>query len=161
LYRELNALAKAGLLIRSEVGNQVHYQANPSCPIYEEMRAILRKTFGIADVLREALEPVAGRIKLAFVYGSVARGEERAASDVDVLLIGRLKFTDAVLALSSAEQGLRREVNPHVYSVAEFQHKVADREPFLVRVMKEPKIYLIGTDDDFGKLVKHRPAEAA
>ncbi len=158
LYRELNALAQAGLLARKTVGNQVHYRADPTCPIYEEMRGILRKTFGIADVLREALKPLADRIKFAFVYGSVARGEERAGSDVDVMIVGRLKFSDAVLALSPAEESLRREVNPHVYSAREFQAKVAGGDPFLTRVLEGPKIYLFGADDDPGKSGKHRAA---
>jgi len=161
LYRELSSLALAGLLIRSPFGNQVHYRANPACPIYEELRGILRKTFGVADVLRDALELHADRIEVAFVYGSVARGEERAASDVDVMIIGSLKFADAVLALSTAEEMLRREVNPHVYSLREFKKKFAAREPFLVRVTEGPKIYLTGTEDDLGKLAGHRAAASA
>lgn len=161
LYRELNALEQSGLLVRRALGNQVHYQANTACPIYEEMRGILRKTFGVADVLREALNPVADRIRLAFVYGSVARGEERAGSDVDTMIVGKLKFSDAVIALSSAEESLRREVNPHVYSPREFAGKIADADPFLTRVLEGPKLYLIGTDDDLGKLVKHRATKAA
>jgi predicted nucleotidyltransferase len=161
LYRELSSLAEAGLLVRSPFGNQIHYRANPACPIYEELRGILRKTFGVADILRDALEPVADQIEAAFVYGSVARGEERAASDVDVLIIGKLKFSDAVLALSSAEELLRREVNPHVYSTREFRKKVTDREPYLVRVMQNPKIYLMGNDHDLGKLAGHRAAASA
>jgi predicted nucleotidyltransferase len=161
LYRELNALAQAGLLVRRQLGNQVHYQANAACPIYEEMRGILRKTFGVADVLRAALEPAADQVKLAFIYGSVARGEEKAGSDVDVMIVGKLKFSDTVVALSPAEESLRREVNPHVYSAREFASKVAGADPFLTRVVEGPKIYLIGTDDDLGKLVKHRPTKAA
>lgn len=161
LYRELNSLAEAGLLIRSPFGNQVHYRANSACPIYEELRGILRKTFGIADVLRAALESVAARVNVAFVYGSIASGKERAASDVDVMIIGRLKFSDAVLALSPAEEMLRREVNPHVYSPTEFRKKFADGEPFIARVFEEPKIYLTGTEDDLGKLAGHRTAASA
>lgn len=161
LYRELGSLAEAELLFRSPVGNQVHYRANPACPIYEELRGILRKTFGVADILREALEPIANQVDVAFIYGSVARGDERATSDVDVMIIGRLKFSDAVLAFSSAEERLRREVNPHVYSSREFKQKIADREPYLVRVVEGPNIFLIGTVDDLGKLVKRRASKAA
>ena len=147
--------------MRSPFGNQVHYRANPACPIYEELRGILRKTFGVADILREALEPVAKQVDVAFIYGSVARGDERAASDVDVMIIGKLKFGDAVLALSSAEEKLRREVNPHVYSPREFKEKFANREPYLMRVAEGAKIFLIGTDDDLGKLAKHRSAKVS
>lgn len=161
LYRELNSLAEAGLLVRSPFGNQVHYRANPACPIYEELRGILRKTFGVADVLREALKSVSDQVSIAFVYGSVARGDERASSDVDVMIIGKLKFGDAALALSAAEEILRREVNPHVYSSREFKSKLAEREPFLVRVVEGPKIFLTGGEDDLGKLAGHRAAASA
>ncbi len=161
LYRELSSLAEAGLLVRSPFGNQIHYRANSACPIYEELRGILRKTFGVADVLRDVLEPVSDQIEVAFVYGSVARGAERAASDVDVMIIGKLKFSDAVLALSSAEEMLRREVNPHVYSAREFKKKFADREPYLVRVVQNPKIYFMGNDNDLGKLAGHRTTASA
>ena len=161
LYRELNSLAVAGLLTRSPFGNQIHYRANPACPIYEELRGILRKTFGVADVLRAALEPRADWIDVAFVYGSVARGEERAASDVDVMIIGKLKFSDAVLALSPAEEMLRREVNPHVYSAREFKKKFTDGEPYLARAVQGSKIYLMGNDDDLGKLARHRTTASA
>jgi predicted nucleotidyltransferase len=161
LYRELGALAEAGLLRRRAQGNQVHYSANPACPIYEELRGIFRKTAGIADVLREALAPLRAKIELAFVYGSVATGTERALSDVDVMIVGRLKFADAVGALAAAEESLRREVNPHVYGVREIHAKLAAREPFLIRVVKGPKIFLMGNADDLGKLVEHRAAQAA
>jgi len=161
LYRELSSLAQAGLLIRSPFGNQIHYRANPACPIYDELRGILRKTFGVADVLRAALEPLADRMEVAFVYGSVARGEERAASDIDVMIIGKLKFSDAVLALSGAEEMLRREVNPHVYSAREFKKKFTDAEPYLVRAVQGSKIYLMGNDDDLGKLAEHRTTASA
>lgn len=161
LYRELNSLAEAGLLERKPFGNQIHYRANSTCPIYDELRGILRKTFGVADVLRDALEPVAAQISVAFVYGSLARGEERAKSDVDVMIIGKLKFSDAVLALSTAEEMLRREVNPHIYSQREFKTKFADKEPFLLRVMESPKIYITGTENDFGKLAGNRATSPA
>ncbi len=161
LLRELSALSEAGLLKWRRVGNQAHYQADPSCPIYEELRGILKKTSGVADVLREALAPLAPRVKVAFIYGSIASGEERALSDVDVMIIGKVKFEEAVLVFSPAEETLRREVNPHVYWPAEFRRKSAGQEPFLQRVVAGPKIYLIGDTDDLGKLVKHRPAQAA
>ena len=93
LLRELNQLADAGLLVRRPVGNQVHFQANSQSPVYEDLRNVLKKTAGVADVLREALEPVKDRIDTAFVYGSVARGDEHAGSDIDVMIVGKLSFT--------------------------------------------------------------------
>lgn len=161
LYRELAMLAEAGLLLRRAQGNQVHYQANPDSPIYEELRGILRKTTGIADVLRKPLARLADRVKLAFVYGSIASGKEGARSDVDVMLVGDLKFEEAIRALAPAEKTLRREINPHVYGLREFRAKLAGKEPFLRRVLEEPKILLIGELHDLEKSRGHRTAKAA
>lgn len=161
LVRELNQLAESGLLLRKPVGNQIHYQANPACPIYEELRSILKKTSGLADVLRAALEPLADRVQAAFVYGSVARGDERAGSDLDVMVVGDAKFADVAQALTPAQETLRREINPNVYRTAEFGAKLAAGEPFLQRVMEDPKIYLVGSEDDLRQPVAHRKAQGA
>ena len=161
LVRELNQLAESGLLLRRPVGNQIHYQANPACPIYEELRGILKKTSGLADVLRAALEPLADRVQAAFVYGSVARGDERAGSDLDVLIVGNAKFADVAQALAPAQETLRREINPNVYRTHEFGAKLAAGEPFLQRVMEDPKIYLIGGEGDLRQPVAHRKAQGA
>jgi len=160
LYRELATLAEAGLLLRRTQGNQVHYQANPNSPIYEELRGILKKTTGIADVLRKALAPLVDRIKLAFIYGSIASGKEGARSDVDLMIVGELKFEDALHALARAEKAIRREINPHVYGQREFRAKLAGKEPFLRRILDEPKILLIGDLHDFEKSRGHRTAKA-
>lgn len=161
LLRELNALAKAGVLVRKPLGNQVHFQANPACPIYEDLRNILKKTVGVADVLREALAPLRDRIRVAFVYGSVARGDERARSDLDVLVVGEASFGDVVAALAPAQESLRREVNPNVYPALEFRKKLAAGDPFLRRVMAERKIFIAGGEDDLGKPAADRPAQGA
>lgn len=161
LYRELVALAEAGLLVREPRGNQVHYRANPACPIYEELRAILRKTTGMADVIGAALAPLAGRIKSAFVYGSMAGGTERAGSDVDLMIVGEIKFEEALLALSGAEGAVRREINPHVYGVKEFRSKATGRDGFIARVLHGPRIFVIGDDHDLEKLAGHRAAQSA
>jgi predicted nucleotidyltransferase len=161
LLRELNALAAAGVLLRKPVGNQVHFQANPDCPIYEELRSILKKTVGVADVLREALAPLGPKVRAAFVYGSVARGDERARSDLDVMVVGEASFGDVVAALAPAQESLRREVNPNVYPALEFRKKLAARDPFLKRVLAGHKIYIVGGEDDLGKPAAHRPAQGA
>jgi predicted nucleotidyltransferase len=159
LLRELKTLADAGVLVRKPVGNQVHFQANPACPVYEELRGILKKTVGVADVLREALAPIAGRIVAAFVYGSLATDEERAGSDVDVMIIGEVSFADVVDALAPLQEVLRREVNPNVYSALEFRKKLAAGEPFLRRVLGGRKIFIIGSEDELGKPATHRKAQ--
>lgn len=157
MLRELNALADAGVLTRKRVGNQVRFQANPDCPIYEDLRNILKRTAGVADVLRESLEPLADRILTAFVYGSVARGDERPGSDLDLMIIGEVSFADVIGALSPAHEVLRREIHPTVYPPAEFRVKLRV-EPFLARVLADRKIFVIGGEDDLGKLATHREA---
>jgi len=161
LLRELNALAAAGVLVRRRVGNQVHFQADRASPIYEELRGILKKTVGVADVLREALAPLGKKVRAAFVYGSVARGDERARSDLDVLVVGDASFGDVVAALAPAQQSLRREVNPNVYPALEFSKKLAAGDAFLKRVLADRKIFVVGSEDDLGKPAAHRPAQGA
>ena len=161
LLREVNALAASGVLLRKRVGNQVHFQANPGCPIYEDLRNILKKTVGMADVLREALAPLAGRIRAAFIYGSMASGEERAGSDVDLMIVGEIRLGEAVAALAPAQALLRREVNPNVYPALEFRRKAAAGEAFVSRVLAERKIFIIGGEDDLGKPAAHRKAQGA
>jgi len=161
VQRELENLHRAGLIRREQRANQVFYSPNPDTPIYEELKAIAFKTFGVADVLRELLLPLAPRITAAFIYGSIARGEGTARSDVDVLIVGGIKFSDAVLALEPAERRLRRSVNPNVYSKSEFRSKLREKGGFLQRVIGEPRLFLIGGDHDLGQLAGHRKAEAA
>jgi predicted nucleotidyltransferase len=161
LLRELNLLADAGILNRKPVGNQVQYQANAACPIFDDLRNVLKKTAGIADVLREALEPLAGRIAAAFVYGSIARGDERPGSDLDLMIVGEAKFADVVQALAPAQETLRRAINPNLYPPAEFGAKLSSGDPFLKRVMADRKIFLIGGEHDLGQPRSDRQAQAA
>lgn len=161
LLRELNALADAGVLVRKPVGNQVQFQANAACPVYEELRGILKKTVGVADVLRESLVSIAPKISAAFVYGSVASDEERPGSDLDLMIVGDARFADVVGALAPAQALLRREVNPSVYSALEFKKKLTAGEPFLRRVLAGQKIFIIGGEDELGKLGAHRKAQGA
>lgn len=161
LLRELNALAEAGVLERRQVGNQVHFRANAGSPIYEDLRNILKKTVGVADVLREALAPLAAKIRAAFVYGSIARGDERPGSDLDLMIVGEVRFADVVAALAPAQETLRREVNPNLYPALEFRKKRAAGEPFLKRVLADRKIFILGGEDDLGKPAAHRKAQGA
>lgn len=158
LHRELKALADAGLLQRSASGNQVKYRADVSCPIFTELSGIFRKTAGLADVLKELLVPLEKKIALAFVFGSIAQGKARQGSDIDVLVVGSVSFADVVEACHAGTQQLGREVNPVVMTKAAFLKKHRDGDRFVSRVTKEPKIFLIGDKDEFGKLVEDRAA---
>ena len=139
------------------MGNQVRYAANSSNAIYPELASILRKTVGVADVLADALAPVAASIAAAFVFGSVARGTETAGSDVDVLLIGSLGFGEAVKLLYPAQTTFGREINPKVFTVAEWRSKLKSKDPFVKDVLAKPKIHLIGNDDELAKLGRRQP----
>jgi predicted nucleotidyltransferase len=158
LHRELKLLCDAGLLVRSVAGNQVRYQVDRACPIQEELASIFRKTAGLADVLREALAPLAGKIRMAFIFGSVAQGKERATSDVDVLVVGSVSFAAVVGVMSEAAERLRREVNPVVMTKAAFAAKLVERDRFITRLAIEPKIFLIGDADEFAELTENRAA---
>lgn len=157
LNKELTKLHAAGLLERERVGNQVRYTANRASPIYPELSAILRKTIGLADVLADALAPSAPAISVAFVFGSMARATETARSDVDVMLIASLGFGDAVKLLYPAQAVLGREINPAVFSVDEWRARLRAKDPFVREVLAQPKIFLIGTDDELEKLGRRQP----
>jgi predicted nucleotidyltransferase/biotin operon repressor len=158
LHRELQTLTKSGVLTRRQTGRQVFYAADRSCPIFDELAGLLRKTTGLADVLRDALAPIADRVEFAFVYGSMASGNATGHSDVDVMVLGDVGFSDVVRALGSTQATLRREVNPTVMKPVEFARKRRARDGFVASVHREPKIWLIGNDDDLAKLGKNRPA---
>jgi len=161
LHRELKLLSDAGLLQRTADGNQVRYQLDRSCPIQEELAGIFRKTFGLADVLRGALSPIARKIRVAFVFGSVAQGKERATSDVDVLVVGSATFAAVVEVLSRAGERLRRNVNPVVMTKAVFDAKLASRDRFVSRIAREPKIYLLGDDGELAEPAEDRADQGA
>ena len=157
----MNQLADAGVLSRKPVGNQVQFQANSACPIYEDLRNMLKKTMGIVDVLRDALEPLADRVHAAFIYGSIARGDERAGSDLDVMILGEASFPEVVHALAGAREILRREINPNLYPTREFRKKAAAGDPFLKRVLADKKLFVIGDSNDLAQSASHRQAQSA
>ncbi len=150
--RELARWVEAGLLLRTRHGNQVHYQANRECPVFEELRSLAVKTAGVADVLREGLASLAARITVAFVHGSVARGTEKAASDVDLVVIGEVSFTEVVAATRPLQDTLGREVNPTVYPVREFRAKLRAKHQFVRSLVETPKIFVVGGDREFSRL---------
>ena len=149
VQRELARLADSGLVAVSRVGTQKHYQANPKSPIFAELCAIAQKTVGLAEPLREALAPLAKRIAAAFVFGSVAKRSDTAASDIDVLVLSdSVDYADVFAALQSAETKLGRTVNPTVYTPANWRRKRKDGNAFAVKVAAQPKVFLIGTEED-------------
>ena len=147
---------RPGLLDREQVGNQLRYWANRSHQIYPELAGILRKTVGLANVLLEALGPLAKKIKVGFVFGSMARGPESMGSDVDVLIVGSLSFGAVVDAFFPVQQQLGREINPKVFSATEWNTKLAKKDGFITHVLADPKIFLIGDERDLAELARRK-----
>lgn len=154
MAKELSQLSASGLLLKHKVGNQVLFSANVSHPVYTDLGGLLRKTVGLADVLIDALAGVANQIQVALVYGSVARAAEHAESDVDVLIIGDISFSDAATALYAPQESLRREINPKVYRVDEWRARVESQSTFVKDILSRPKIFLLGTQNDLDALTE-------
>jgi predicted nucleotidyltransferase len=148
--RELQRFVDAGLVTRRAAGNQVRFQADTSCLVYEELAAMLRKTTGIADLVREALLPLADRIDFAALFGSVAGGREGPRSDIDLLIVGDVDFDTVVAATHPLEARLGRPINPSIFSASAFRAKRAETGGFVSRVLGAPMIPLLGTRDDLG-----------
>ena len=161
VQRELARLAGAGLLVRTRVGSQVHFQANAASPVFDELKSLMVKSAGVGDVLRAALALLAEQMQVAFLYGSLARGVGGAESDVDVMVVGDASFGDVVSALQPAQEVIGREVNPSVYSAKEFSAKLRAKHHFLSSVMAAPKVFLAGSEHELKRLAKSPLAHRA
>ncbi len=145
IRRELGKLCSVGLVTETRQGNQNHYQANPTNPVYSELKGIIDKTFGVVGVLAAALEQSLPEVTYAFVYGSVAKGREGAESDIDLMLISdSLGYSDVMSLLLSAEQQLGRKINPTLYSQKEFDQRIMGRQNFLAQVLEQSTLWLHG-----------------
>lgn len=147
--RVLSRLAAAGLVTVAEVGNQKHYQANRKSPIFAELQALVVKTVGLVEPLRRALEPAAARIRLAFVYGSIAKGTDTAKSDVDLLVVSDdLTHFDAYELLLPVEALLGRQISPNVFGSDEWRRKKAEADSFAARIARQPRLFVLGEEGD-------------
>ena len=151
--RELARLQRSGLVSVERIGNQKHYRANRQSPIFEELHRLVLKTIGLREPLKDSLAPYADRIKIAFVYGSVAKGLDRAQSDIDLMVIGEdLDYSDLYVGLQKAETLLRRQVNPNFVSPQGWQRKLSQKNPFITKINAEPKIFVFGSNDELDRL---------
>ena len=149
VQRELAKLVASGLVVISVQGTQKRYRANACAPIHDELVAIVRKTVAMADPIREALSPLADRIVAAFIYGSIAKRRDHAGSDIDLMIVSdTLSYAEVMLALHPLAEGLGREINPTLYALEELQRRLRDDNAFVTRVLDQPKLWLIGGDDD-------------
>lgn len=161
LSRELVRLEKTGVLVSATEGRQKYYQANRRSPVFDELHGLMLKTAGVADTLRKALEPRAGDITLAFIFGSMAGKTENRLSDVDLLVVGDISFGDVVDLVSDAERALSREVNPVVYTVAEFRKRSSEDHHFVRDILSGDKILLVGDENELRTLAGNRLAKGA
>lgn len=159
--RELARLERTGILISSSEGKQKYYQANQKSPIFNELHMMILKTVGVADVLRSALAPAVKKIKLAFIFGSIASGMETRISDIDMIVIGGATFSEIIALVSPAQKTLGREINPVVYPVSEFKQKIQDNQNFLKTVSNSDKVFLMGDEDELARLVGKRLSKSS
>ena len=151
LQRDLRDLTKAGILKNHRQGRMAYYQANSDSPVYAELRGLLLKTAGLVDVLAEGLKPLASKLRFAFVYGSIASGQESSDSDVDLMVIGRASPVELALPLRHARELLGRDINPTVYTPREFDKKRSAKDHFLTSVLTKPRLFVKGSEDDLVK----------
>lgn len=149
VQRELKRFSSSGLVTVKRIGKQKHYQANPDCPVFDELCALVRKTVAMVDPIRQALAPLAARITLALIYGSVAKGTATASSDIDLLVVADgLTLEEVYSALAPVESSLDRKISPTLYTPKEFEIRRAAGNPFLTRVLEGEHLILIGSEDD-------------
>jgi uncharacterized protein len=150
IKRELERMTASGIIIQKRIGNQNHYQANESCPVYQELLGIVRKTFGIADVIKTALTPIFDRILFAFIYGSIAKSEDSSKSDIDLLVISdKLTYSEVMERLIEVEGSLGRVVNPTIYDLNQIKQKLKQDNAFVARIIEQPKIWIKEDQDVF------------
>lgn len=150
LQRELQDLTEAGILKTHRQGRMAYYQANADSPVFSDLRGLLLKTAGLVDVLADTLKPLAAKLRIVFVYGSIA-GNEQSDSDIDLMVFGTVSPAELALPLRRARELLGREVNPTVYTRAEFDKKRAAKDHFLTRVLDKPRLFVLGNSDELGK----------
>lgn len=149
VQRELKRLASSGLVTVKRIGKQKHYQANPDCPVFEELCALVRKTVAMVEPIRQALAPLAKKIERALIYGSVVKGTDTASSDIDLLVVADDLALEALYtALAPVEASLDRKVSPTLYTRKEYDERRAAGNPFLTRVLEGEHLVLMGNDDD-------------
>jgi predicted nucleotidyltransferase len=149
VQRELGRLEKSGLVVATKVGNQRRYRANEASPIYGELRGIILKTVGLIEPLRSALSPLADKIDVAFVFGSVAKGTDSARSDIDVLIIAdEVTYGDVYGASQEVERVIDRQVNPTIMSRLDWKERIKEGNAFVLKVLAQPKVFVLGGDDE-------------
>ena len=154
LQRELHDLSEVGILKSYRQGRMVYYQANTDSPLFPDLRGLLLKTAGLVDVLAEVLKPLAAKLRTVFVYGSIAAANEQSGSDIDLMVVGQVSPGELALPLRPARELLGREINPTVYTPAEFDRKLEANDHFLKQVLDKPRLFVLGKNNELGKVAR-------
>lgn len=153
VQREIDQLSSVGLITMQIVSNQKRYKANQTSLLYDELRSITLKTFGLADVLQEAIEPLQDKILIAFIYGSIAKQTDTVNSDIDIMILGKdLTYSDLFRTITEAESALDRKINPTFHTPQEWKQKIKEKNHFITKIIAQQKIFLIGTEDELKQL---------
>ncbi len=152
VQRELARLERSALIERERRGNRVYYRAQEKNPAFLDLKRFFVKTVALGDKLCEALARLSSGIAVAFIYGSVAAGEDKPGSDVDIMVIGSTSLKELSRVLGPLGRELGREINPTVYSPKEFKKRIADGNVFIKSVMEAPRIWLAGDEDELARL---------
>jgi predicted nucleotidyltransferase len=145
-------MTSTGILEKRQEGNRIYYKANKECPVFDELQGIIVKTVGIRDKLISALKPLSKKIKVAFIFGSIARREEMSKSDVDIMIIGDTTISEVVKRLRPVEKIIDREINPAVYQINDLKKKLKDKSNFLMEVMEGEKVFIIGNENKLAEI---------
>lgn len=149
VHRQLQRLAQVGLVETTRIGNQKHYQARSDSPVFEELHRLVIKTIAVVEPLRTALAPHSERIQAAFVFGSLAKGEDRVGSDLDLMVLSDvLTYPDVYESVHSTERILARPINPTVMTPADWHRKRAEHDSFVARIADQPKLFVVGSESD-------------
>jgi len=150
--RELAGLVQMEIVLQFKDGNRIYYQANTQNPVFADLSGLCRKTAGVVSLLRQAIEPLSGKIHAAFIYGSFAKNTARARSDIDLMVVGSCSFAEVVRAIHPVQEQLSREINPSVYAVDEFREKRSAGRHFISTVLNEPKLFILGDENELKRL---------
>lgn len=162
VQRELARLESSGLVTAIQIGRQKHYQANTAAPVFAELRGLVMKTFGLVDVLRAALSPLQDQIACAFIFGSVAKSQDTAASDIDLMIISdHLTYAEVFTTLEETTHTLMRPINPTVYSRKELQKRIGESNAFVTRVLEQPRLWIAGKESELSLTESLRTGEIA
>lgn len=149
IKRELEKLSRANIITKTKIGNQLHYQANTECPVYNELVSICRKTFGLADTIHDAIEVLKNKIAWAFIFGSIASGSDVNSSDIDLMIIGDVTYSETVEALYPVQEMVQRNINPKIYTAEEWRGLFEMENGFIIQVLEKPIINVLGDGHEF------------